>query len=244
MAALSTQPCTAWPAGSCRAPPEAAPRRQGPVPPQRPPALPQGWAPKKAAGSRTRTPTTARARSRQRGPSLPARRRGQWGAARQEPANTQTRPWKLAARPRYGEQTQPSWNAAPLSSFPFLPSPLPPAGRPYSRTPRRAPAHPATLSRPAIRSARGGHVTRGLLSEPMAGRAPLAPRARARAEGAPAAPRCCEGLGCFWGLGFVLLIKELCRIRFNHVSACSHRFCLNTVQPTKPGKKISSVKPQ
>lgn len=144
----------------------------------------------------------------------------------------------------------PIWRAGPAElersppSRPFLPSPLPPAGRPYSRTPRRAPAHPATLSRPAIRSARGGHVTRGLLSEPMAGRAPLAPRARARAEGAPAAPRCCEGLGCFWGLGFVLLIKELCRIRFNHVSACSHRFCLNTVQPTKPGKKISSVKPQ
>lgn len=148
MAALSTQPGTAWPAGSCRAPPEAAPRRQGPVPPQRPPALPQGWAPKKAAGSRTRTPTTARARSRQpssRGPSLPARRRGQWGAARQEPANTQTRPWKLAARPRYGEQAQPSWNAAPPLVLSFPPRSLPPAGP--THVPRGARPHTQPRSR-------------------------------------------------------------------------------------------------
>lgn len=181
MAALSTQPCTAWPAGSCRAPPEAAPRRQGPVPPQRPPALPQGWAPKKAAGSRTRTPTTARARSRQRGPSLPARRRGQWGAARQEPANTQTRPWKLAARPRYGEQAQPSWNAAPLSSFPSLPAPSRrPALLTYPAARARTPSHPLA---PGYKERAGRSRDAG---------APL------RANGGPRSPRAARPGPC-WG---------------------------------------------
>lgn len=82
----------------------------------------------------------------------------------------------------------------------------------------------------------------------MAGRAPPAPRPAAGAEGARVALRRPAAFGCFWLLGFfclfVLLIKELCQTRFNHVSGYSHRSCLNTVQPAKPGKKISSVKPQ
>lgn len=259
MAAVSSQPCTAWAApeplprlrpDTSGAAPGGQRRHSAPRPSRRDGGCPR-HTPNMPGGNRPLTHTKPRARSRQaswRGPSRPARRRGQWGTARQEPANTQTRPWNLAALPRRrrlhrdGEQ--------PLvvlpARLPSPPAPLPPAGRPRSPAPLPH-RHAATLSPPArgYKQRIGCHVTRGPLSEPMAGRAPPAPRAEAGAEGARALLRAgvwgsvASGF-CF----FVLVIKELYQVRFNHASAYSQHSYLNTVQPAKQGKKISSVKPQ
>lgn len=172
MAAVSSQPCTAWSGGCSRAPPEAAPepraRREGRAPrPSRMDGGVPGAHPNWLGGNRTLTHTEPRGRSRPaswQGPSRPARRRGQWGTARQEPANTQTRLWKLAAAlsrrwrrlSRDGEQ--------PLLVLPTpCPSPaprsLPPAGpahrRPLLHGPRCARSHtqpPSRARRATLRS--------------------------------------------------------------------------------------------